>query len=220
MLVMTGFVRKCSAGSPESCRATKGDMREHFSIIEDAEKSYEKKMSGVLFKPSRKNDNLESFVVNGCDGVGEIFLVEDNGGGSDDMVGGVLNKDSEYLFNNGQCLALATQLSKDFGTNRVAVIWDEEDSDEWDDDNDGPLKQNIPFHVLAVDEDNKLWDVSGRWDDESVSSLVDKHGSFSYLNVDDSYDYVAGFLPEQNYEFAESFVDVVKGRGDINFSVL
>ena len=39
-----GTARKCQAKTPDACRATKTDLKEHFETKEDAQKAYEEKM--------------------------------------------------------------------------------------------------------------------------------------------------------------------------------
>lgn len=52
-----GTARQCRAQTPDSCRATKSDQKEHYETKEEAEKSYEQKNTTVKsFSKKNKND--------------------------------------------------------------------------------------------------------------------------------------------------------------------
>lgn len=55
-----GIARKCQAATPEACRATKNDMKEHFETKEDAQKAYEEKMKekGITNKSLTKKEKV------------------------------------------------------------------------------------------------------------------------------------------------------------------
>ena len=51
-----GVARKCQAATPEACRATKTDMKEHFETREEAQKAYEEKMKNKGVGSVKKQD--------------------------------------------------------------------------------------------------------------------------------------------------------------------
>ena len=51
-----GIARQCRAQTPDACRATKSDQKEHYETREEAEKAYEKKNTTVK-SLSKKNKN-------------------------------------------------------------------------------------------------------------------------------------------------------------------
>lgn len=55
-----GTARKCRAQTPDACRATKTDLKEHFETKEDAQKAYEEKMKekGSAAKGLTKRDRV------------------------------------------------------------------------------------------------------------------------------------------------------------------
>lgn len=55
-----GTARKCRAQTPDACRATKTDLKEHFKTKEDAQKAYEEKMKekGSAAKGLTKRDRV------------------------------------------------------------------------------------------------------------------------------------------------------------------
>jgi len=52
-----GVARKCQAKSPETCKATTQDLKEHYSTIEAAQSAYELKQTFNTFKPLVKKNN-------------------------------------------------------------------------------------------------------------------------------------------------------------------
>lgn len=71
----------------------------------------------------------------------ELFWVEDTGGDGSDLRGGERTEEAEWLFRNGQCLALASELAEALGSNRVIVVTDEYESEDavWDEETNSPV---------------------------------------------------------------------------------
>lgn len=160
---------------------------------------------------------------------GQEFWVEDNWGDAQEFIGGTLNKDTEWLFTNGQCLALAVGLSKAFGTDKVAIVTHVyEDDDIIYDDESGeeiPLLVEGPKHVYAVDKNGEYWDVYGNADPEGVNEAENitfvvpegnedrleykvEEGDSRLLTLSSNEAKIRfeGYLPNQDYEFAQSVV--------------
>lgn len=79
------------------------------------------------------------------------------------VVPGQLDENARRLYTNGQCLALATQLSKRIGTNTVVVYVDEQD--------------NGLIHAYAVGRQGDYYDIEGEHDPECVEEIMfDRYG--------------------------------------------
>lgn len=137
------------------------------------------------------------------------FEVEDNWGDKSEMIGGELNEDSRFLFRNGQCLALASELAKRFDSDKLAMVSVELYSEELDDDGEA-ITYPSPVHFYAVHEDGTLWDVDGSNDADIAKEIAEDNGNnLSYLSVEEAQ---AGFsvdLSEQHYDYAATMVDPV-----------
>lgn len=155
--------------------------------------------------------------------IGVEFEIEDGGGDIFDFIGGELDENGDIpddvtaIFLQGQCLALATELAIAFGTNQVAVqsvIIDE----------DGELFSEIE-HAYAVATDGRMWDIQGplersklesvatleaysAWSVESNESAKEGEKSVVICTLDESKMFARSMV-EQDYEFANSYVDAL-----------
>jgi len=106
-------------------------------------------------------------------------------------------------------------LAIDPGTDRVLAACQTE-TDYKLGDGDEPVASvawPIPIHVWAVDADGVAWDYDGDRDVEAVvEEMEDLHSDVLIVEMD-AETAVAKFenyMPEQDYEFAETFVPVVR----------
>jgi hypothetical protein len=206
---------KCPYGSEENS---------HFEDFSGAAAEYESRMEGSLLTTKRSAQPAQEVFQEDyerTDSVyehGEIVDVEDSGGDVHEVRAGVLDEDTQWLFMNGQCLALATELSKELGSDQMFTIYHEEEGDIlWDEENNEPLLDEdgdeqyetvqIPFHVMAMDNQGNLWDVMGK---TQVQDLVldEEHKTVTH-SVNGTLARFEGFLSNQNYNFARSFSSTI-----------
>lgn len=149
----------------------------------------------------------------------ETFTVEDNWGDNTDFQGGVRTPDVEWVFRNGQCLALAAELAETLGSNRLIVQLHEEDGEDlvWDEETDSPVLDEDGYeiaetitsihHAYALSADGQTaYDIDGPITRERV---LEGERGVEELSVDDAKLRYSGFMSEQNYEFARTFVSSV-----------
>lgn len=157
-----------------------------------------------------------------------IVYVEDNWGSHFELKEGILDDQARYIFRNGQCLALATQLAKYFGTNKITVVSMINESDDYDDMYEREGNTSIEeayrhiIHAYAnVDEEDALWDIDGEIFQDSVEEEYNTvHPSQAELgdyiietyNVEDAKYMFEGFMTEQNYEFAETMIPAILNK--------
>lgn len=157
-----------------------------------------------------------------------IVYVEDNWGSHFELKEGILDDQARYIFRNGQCLALATQLAKHFGTNKITVVSMINESDDYDDMYEREGNTSIEeayrhiIHAYAnVDEEDALWDIDGEIFQDSVEEEYNTvHPSQAELgdyiietyNVEDAKYMFEGFMTEQNYEFAETMIPAILNK--------
>lgn len=123
---------------------------------------------------------------------------------------GVLNDDADHIFRHGQCMALAVSIAQQNGWDDVAVGWvRNEPYEEYDEDETVDQENGVPMHVYAVRPDGLLIDVRGGVHFDAAERDYD---GLRFYPVEDA-EYVCGeFMSEQNYPFAESFVEPVMFR--------
>lgn len=149
----------------------------------------------------------------------ELFWVEDAGGDGSDIVGGERTDEAEWLFRNGQCLALASELAEALGSDRVIVVLDEFESEDalWDEETDSPvldedgqivMETTVSIHhAYALSNDGETaYDIDGPIE---RSRILEGERGTEELSVEDAQLRFSGFMSEQNYEFAKTFIPSV-----------
>ena len=152
-------------------------------------------------------------------GIGQSFWVEDSGGTGCDLIGGQLDDEARFVFKNGQCLALAVELAKAAGTNMVAVWVDETEDRGYNPEtgealfdengNSAPYVYDAIIHAHAIASDGKLYDIDGDLEEEDVIMIgLDSQpdGRLIKLTIDEAMDRFEGYMTQQRYEFARTFV--------------
>lgn len=151
-----------------------------------------------------------------------IFEIEDVWGDTIELQAGVLNEDSENIFRNGQCLALASELAKKLGSDQIAVVTVKQELDEEILDNNGNVAldengdpvvgtRDVIYHAYAVSKGGQdFYDVDGPIPAARVKGgYSEKDGykvKYSWVVESAGYEDDMG---EQDYEFAATVVDQV-----------
>lgn len=158
-------------------------------------------------------------------GVGKVFTIEDNWGDKVQLVGGALNESSEYAFRNGQCLALASEMAKELGSNQIAVVTLEQGMEEDVVDEKGNLvldefgdpvegTQDVIFHAYAVSKDGQtFYDVDGPIDAAEIKNGYSEDDGYKvkYSWVSEAAGYEDDMSP-QDYAFAKTFTKQVLAK--------
>lgn len=155
-----------------------------------------------------------------------IVYVEDNWGSHFELYEGVLDEQARYIFRNGQCLALATQLANHFGTNQITVVSMIIESDDYDDvyerEGNEPIEEAYRhiIHAYANADNEALWDVDGEIFKDSVEeeySTVNPNKAeigdyiIETYSVEEAKYMFEGFMTEQNYDFAGTILpEIIK----------
>lgn len=115
--------RFCSKNEMEAALtrvATSGDTETYLTLKQDYDNAVKndftlEKISTILTPKSSILQKYNEYV-------GVEFIIEDTWGDSLELTGGDLNDDARWVFRNGQCLALASELAKATGTNKLAIL--------------------------------------------------------------------------------------------------
>ena len=177
----------------------------------------------------KTHTTINKETLNGLEqGEENIVYVEDNWGSHFELKEGVLDDQARYIFRNGQCLALATQLAKHFGTDKITVVSMITESDDYDDVYEREGKEPIEeayrhiIHAYAnADDGDALWDVDG----EIFKDSVEEEYNTVNPNDADLGDYIIetysidgakymfeGFMTEQDYSFAQTILPSLFGK--------
>ena len=183
-----------------------------------------KKQYKALQKTTTKNqqETLTGFTETTDE---NIVYVEDNWGSHFELREGILDEHARYIFRNGQCLALATQLAAHFGTNKITVVSMITESDDYADvyerEGNEPIEEAYRhiIHAYAnADEYDALWDVDGEIFKDSVQEEYNtvepnKAELGDYIietySIDGAKYMFEGFMTEQNYSYAESILPAI-----------
>lgn len=155
----------------------------------------------------------------------KTVYVEDNWGSHFELREGILDEQARYIFKNGQCLALATQLATYFGTNKITIVSMITESDDYDDiyerEDNEPIEEAYRhiIHAYAnADEEDALWDVDGEIFKDSVeeeySTVSPKNAELGdYIietySIEDAKYMFEGFMTEQDYNFAKTILPAI-----------
>lgn len=168
-----------------------------------AEKSSMKFIQKILQTLPESDESIEHYV-------------EDNWGDTSLLKAGVLNEEANWILKNGQCLGFAAELAEKFGTDRIAVISVEEESDElaWDEelnqpalDEDGSeymLRYRNIVHAYAIDTSGNYWDIDGMRAPDSFELSSDEQ--FDEHSTADAIASYEGFMSEQDREWSSSLI--------------
>lgn len=144
---------------------------------------------------------------------GELFWVEDSHGDGSELVGGEVCDEARFVFKHGQCLALASVLAEHFGTGRVFVAYNIDREEEYLGDGEvNTYEHPDPIHVWADAGDGVLVDYDGETEPELiVESFEDHHPDMrtKAVSVAEAQEWIGGYMADQNYDFARTFVGPV-----------
>lgn len=207
----------CMAASEQDCEFLE---ESHFDNIMDAVAALDKAIKGDLGESP-----LES--------TKEKFKVESISGKTLTLREGERTEQALMMLDSQQSLALAVEIAKQNGSNKVVVVLDESSSGEHLFDNDGNYAVDghgeqtfvmdvAVYKVYAVDTDgHNYWDVDGfiapevaqQFFDEGFENAVDSEFSLVQVSVAEAKKKYSHYLPPQNYAFAKTFVEGVLSRG-------
>lgn len=136
----------------------------------------------------------------------EAFFIEDNWGDVEEF-NNPYSKEIESIYLQGQCLAYAVEMSKKHNY-PIVILYSEEESEEWDEENDQPFMFKNIYHAFVKDNVGNFLDIRGKFtSDEILSEDEYFDGVMEFSGPYEAKYNFEGYMSDQNYYAAQWVIE-------------